>query len=211
MTEQEKRDLAADIGDEALDFDDDSSRKIFIEEKCGNDASLAQYVREYIDGFKQVLGARDGSLPNQASYSAGRAQSAPLVGADGIIDHRYKLVRQLGLGGMGTVFRAIELATGKAAAIKFIQGAHAGSESARMRFVREARAVASLCHPNIVRVYDIGQIKGALYIVMEYVRGSRLEVVAAQAHISLQTKLSIMAQVCNALAYHMPRALFIAT
>jgi serine/threonine protein kinase len=117
------------------------------------------------------------------------------------IDGRYKLLRQLGSGGMGKVFRAIDVETGQPVAIKIIRSAQALSEGARMRFVREARAVAGLHHPGIVAVHDIGQIKGNLYMVMEYVRGSRLDFAAERAPISLRSKLSIMAQVCDALGY----------
>jgi eukaryotic-like serine/threonine-protein kinase len=71
-----------------------------------------------------------------------------------------------------------------------------------MRVVREARAAGKLRHPNVVAVHDIGQVKGALYIVMEYVRGKALaNVILGPGQLPLRSKLSIVAQVADALGY----------
>jgi WD40 repeat protein len=202
MTDKEKRELAADIGDRALDVDGALLREAFILGKCGGDLELAQYVRKYIADYKEVLATRSKSGPKPPEAPKKPAPQGPAKFQEIVIDGRYKLIRSLGAGGMGKVFKATDLKTGKPVAIKFIRSAQAAGENNRMRFVREARAAARLHHPNLVAVHDIGQFKGALYIVMEYVRGVPLNNhVAVQGSIPLRTKLSIMAQVADALAY----------
>src|SRR5919107_6364600 len=72
----------------------------------------------------------------------------------------------------------------------------------RERFLREAQAAGSLQHPNVITVYDFGEVDGHLYIAMEFVEGIDLErVLAAREPISLQSKLDLAIEVLNGLAY----------
>src|SRR3954447_24437321 len=114
---------------------------------------------------------------------------------------RYKLLRLLGFGGMGEVFEAIDTNNQRRVAIKFIAAVDALRPDARIRFVREARAAGHLSHPNIVAVYDIGQVSGTLYIVMEYVRGLPLTSFVTPSSLPLKSKLSIVAQAADALGH----------
>jgi serine/threonine protein kinase len=114
---------------------------------------------------------------------------------------RYKLVRLLGAGGMGQVFEAIDN-DDQRVAIKVIRGPQAISKEARIRFIREVRATSQLRHPNIVAVRDMGQVRGNLYMVMEYLRGVPLtRFIPGPPSLSLGSKLSIAAQSLDALGY----------
>jgi serine/threonine protein kinase/predicted ATPase len=86
----------------------------------------------------------------------------------------YRILRLLGQGGMGKVYLAEELALGRRVAIKSILEPQAVESIAAQRFAREARTMAKVEHPNIVRVYAFGQIDGRYYLVMEYVEGESL-------------------------------------
>jgi WD40 repeat protein len=88
--------------------------------------------------------------------------------------HGYQLLRQIGSGGMGVVYEAKQLGLLRRVALKMIQGgAHAAPEH-RDRFRSEAAAAARLHHPNIVEIYEVGELDGCPYIAMEYVDGGSL-------------------------------------
>ena len=79
-----------------------------------------------------------------------------------------------GRGGMGVVYRAHHLSLERRAALKVIQPDLAESSGFRERFSREARVAAGLSHPNIVTVYDAGEVDGTLYLAMQYIEGADL-------------------------------------
>jgi serine/threonine protein kinase len=89
----------------------------------------------------------------------------------------YEILRPLGQGGMGAVFLAKELALKRLVAVKVLAPGLAADRRARARFEREARAAAAISHPNVVRVYSVGETKRTRlpYIVMQYVDGPNLE------------------------------------
>jgi serine/threonine protein kinase len=87
-----------------------------------------------------------------------------------VIAGRYRLHELLGRSGMSEVWRAEDLELGRDVAIKLL-----GADADRERFEREARAVASLAHPNVMQLYDYGESEGRPYMVLEYVPGGTLE------------------------------------
>jgi eukaryotic-like serine/threonine-protein kinase len=95
------------------------------------------------------------------------------VGGEGLVtlDGRYHIVERVAAGGMGEVFRAQDAVLAREVAIKVLHRSLAGDQGFVDRFRREARAAASLSHPNIVAVYDWGAVDGVYYMVMEFVRG----------------------------------------
>ncbi len=86
----------------------------------------------------------------------------------------YRIEERIGRGGMGVVYRAQHLNLQRRAAIKIIAPDLAESEGFRERFTREARIAAALQHPNIVTVYDAGEVDGLLYLAMQYIQGEDL-------------------------------------
>jgi serine/threonine protein kinase len=98
-----------------------------------------------------------------------------------MIAGKYRLLRAVGYGGMGTVFKAENTAIGKIVALKLLHSNLSDDGVVIQRFQREARTTVSIGHPNIVEVLDMGQEpSGAPYIVMEYVRGKSLKKVLRQ-------------------------------
>jgi beta-lactam-binding protein with PASTA domain len=97
----------------------------------------------------------------------GVAEAPALVTLDG----RYHVLERIAAGGMGEVFRAHDAVLAREVAIKVLHRSLAGDQGFVERFRREARAAATLNHPNIVAVYDWGAVDGIYYMVMEYVRG----------------------------------------
>jgi serine/threonine protein kinase len=91
-----------------------------------------------------------------------------------VIGDKYRIERKLGGGGMGTVFSATHLMTGRRFALKWMNSRVAADTAARERFIREFQAAGSIDHANVVAVLDVGSRDGALYIVMEYLEGESL-------------------------------------
>ena len=88
--------------------------------------------------------------------------------------NRYKLLSLLGEGGMGAVFKAHDVTLQRDVAIKIMHGHFARQPNFQERFLQEARTAAKLDHPGIVKVFDFGQAKSLLYIVMEFIPGNNL-------------------------------------
>ena len=87
----------------------------------------------------------------------------------------YKILKELGRGGMGIVYLAEDRKLKRQVAIKFLPGNVAASEDERKRFEIEAQAAAALNHPNIAHIYAIEEVDAEIFIVMEYVEGKELK------------------------------------
>ncbi len=112
-----------------------------------------------------------------------------------VLQNRYKIEEEIGRGGMGTVYRAQDSLLKRPVAIKVISDNDLGS-TGKARLLAEAQAAARLNHPNIVSVYDAGEVGNLTYLVMELVEGLSLR----QAQVlPLQQVLEVSIQVCRAL------------
>jgi serine/threonine-protein kinase len=115
---------------------------------------------------------------------------------------KYKIQELVGEGAMGTVYRAVDSVIGRTVAIKVMNASIARQQDHRQRFLREAQAAGSLQHPNVVTIYDLGELDGHLFIAMEYVHGTDLERLMTGAEpLKLQSKLDIIVDVLMGLSY----------
>ncbi|MEP6994233.1 MAG: LpqB family beta-propeller domain-containing protein [Acidobacteriota bacterium] len=112
----------------------------------------------------------------------------------------YVIVAPLGAGGMGEVYRARDTRLGREVAIKVLPERFAGSPDALARFEREARAVAALSHPNILSLFDFGQVDGVVYAVTELLKGETLRARLAHEHLSERKAVEIAAAIAEGLA-----------
>ncbi len=121
-----------------------------------------------------------------------------------IIDGRYQLTRVVGSGGMATIYAALDLRLDRQVAVKIMHSHLAQDEQFVSRFIREAKAAASLSHPNIVAVLDQGWNQGGspcVFIVMELIEGATLrDYLIEQGSLSPERALSIITPVASALA-----------
>ena len=121
-----------------------------------------------------------------------------------IVSH-YRIVEKLGEGGMGSVYAAEDTHLGRRVAIKFPHGATTDEQRYRARFLREARAVSGLSHPNIATLYDYGEtVEGHPFIVMELVKGVTLSQQLAGGQLTILRAVEIIRDVAEALdeAHH---------
>jgi len=119
-----------------------------------------------------------------------------------VIDGKYEILELLGVGGMGTVYRAHHKFIHKDLALKMLNPQLSSAEQVVQRFEREAMASARIEHPNVCQVTDSGRTpEGQLYIVMELLEGSSLQkIVSEEAPLSVSRIIRISKQICSALA-----------
>jgi tRNA A-37 threonylcarbamoyl transferase component Bud32 len=134
------------------------------------------------------------------SPRVGRIVSSDSVPAGGftpgtILADRYRIIGLLGRGGMGEVYRADDLKLGQPVALKFLPPALADDSVRRERFFAEVRITRQLSHPNICRVYDIGEVDGRHFLSMEYIDGEDLASLMKRiGHLSNEKALDIARQ-----------------
>ena len=112
----------------------------------------------------------------------------------------YEILSQLGKGGMGEVYLAQDKQLGRRVAIKILLPETISDEHAKKRLVREARAAATLDHPHICSIYEVGEADGRSFIAMQYVEGETLDVKMKRKPLGLSESLAIALQVADALA-----------
>jgi serine/threonine-protein kinase len=118
-----------------------------------------------------------------------------------VIDDRYRVLEAIGRGGMGAVYKVAHLRMGKVAAMKVLHPEYSRDPEVIERFRREAEAVSRLTHPNTVQVFDFGTASGALYLIMEYVRGPDLNaLIKRDGPMPFTRAAPMLAQMCAALA-----------
>jgi len=119
---------------------------------------------------------------------------------------------ELGHGGMGVTYKAIDTHLGCPVALKIIRAQFIGNEAARSRFLREARAAASVHHPNVATVHHLGESAGNYFYAMEFVDGETLEsLIRRRGRLELEPALDIMTQVAAGLSAITNSISFIAT
>ncbi len=114
---------------------------------------------------------------------------------------RFRIEREIGTGGMGTVYRATHLGLERPVAVKIIKQEFAGDRDVADRFLREARTMAKLRHPHAAMIFDAGNLPdGRHFIIMEFVEGTTLsEALIRDSRFSAERAVKIAVQICNVL------------
>ncbi|MEZ5316562.1 MAG: AAA family ATPase [Vicinamibacterales bacterium] len=180
--------------DAALDLPR-AERAAYLDRACAGDRPLRTLLDRLLAAAEAPTGvlATGGALAASPSFiewldpdHAGRA-----------LNGRYRLVREIGRGGMGTVYEAHDDRLDRAVAVKVL-AVQAIDEHTRARFLREVRSAAALNHPGVVAVFDAGEADGWPYLVMELVRGTGLDQAPPA---DLGEALEIAGQICEALEH----------
>jgi serine/threonine protein kinase len=112
-----------------------------------------------------------------------------------------EILELLGKGGMGAVYKARQPGLERLVAVKILPPEFGTDPAFAERFTREARALASLSHQNIVSIFDFGQVDGQYYFIMEYVDGANLRHVIKTGAIKPEEALALVPQICEALQF----------
>lgn len=112
----------------------------------------------------------------------------------------YKILKEIGKGGMGVVYKASDAKLHRTVAIKALAAELVGDEKARTRFLREARAASAIDHPNICTVYEINEVDDVLFFVMPYIEGQNLKKYINGRPLPVEQALEFALQIADALA-----------
>ena len=201
MISKDRWDRVESLYHAALDRDPDS-RATFLDEACGDDVEL----RSEIDSLMKFDGSAAKfietpamELEAKAIAAEGDSRSAKLLLKE---IGPYRLLSIISHGGMGDVFLGVDTRLDRKVAIKLLSTEFTADAERILRFKQEARTTSTLSHPNIVTLYEIGEVDGHHYIVTEYVEGATLRQLIARApsnQIDFKTAVSIVSQVVDAL------------
>ena len=156
-------------------------RAAFLDRACSADPFLRQELESLLaiaDGADAYVKAAVREASVSGRDATAMLPTAPNPGPGPQKLGRYELLEQVGKGGMGVVYRAIDPAIGRTVAIKTIvisDGSDASASELRTRLLRESQAGGQLSHPNIVAVYDVSEQGNIAYIVMEFIVGRSLD------------------------------------
>ncbi|MDF9867076.1 serine/threonine protein kinase [Bacilli bacterium PM5-3] len=119
-----------------------------------------------------------------------------------LLNNRYRLIDQIGEGGMANVYLGKDTILNRSVAIKVLRGDLSHDETFVKRFQREALAATALEHPNLVQVYDVGEEQGYHYIVMEYIEGKTLkQLIKQHGPLSVGETIDVMEQLVSAVEH----------
>jgi predicted Ser/Thr protein kinase len=160
------------------------------------ESSAARFVGEAI----RALHSSDVDVLTHASEFTMEPDDATRLLPGTRVDGRYRIVSLLGRGGMGEVYRADDLKLGQAVALKFFPLALEGRRDYLERLLHEARVARQVSHPNVCRVYDVGEWQNRQFISMEYIDGESLaSLIARIGHLPLQKAVDVARQLCAGL------------
>jgi serine/threonine-protein kinase len=155
-----------------------------------------------IEAVEQLVPA--GFHPSQGALTLPAGQPMPAdasPGAPGADFGNYELVEEIGRGGMGVIWKARQKDLDRVVAIKMILSSHLASTMQVDRFVAEARAMAKLHHPHVVRIHETGQVHGQHYFVMEYIAGPSLAAALARGRLPREKAAELVATVARAVEH----------
>src|ERR1043166_9004419 len=188
----------------ALQLPDGEARTAYLKEACGDDLPLRMRVETLLQDHPEV-GSFMENPPTVLVDAAARAKTADSteqgLTAGTLWAGRDRIVGLLGEGGMGKVYRADDLKLGQSVALKFLPHRLATDALWLARFRNEVRVAREVAHPNVCRVYDIGEADGEHFISMEYVDGEDLASLLRRIGRLPQDKaIEIARQLCAGLA-----------
>ncbi len=185
-----------DIFHEARDKEA-SERDLYLNNVCGSDNSLLQELKELLAAEDEADGVLEAGRVITRELKPGTISltknAAPEFSAGKILADRFQIVEQIGQGGMGTVYKAIDLELRRQVALKFLD---LDDPRWARRFLLEARFQARIEHDHICKVYEVGEIEGKQYIAMQFIPGKTLLEAAPQLNIKQRVRL--IQQVCDA-------------
>jgi serine/threonine protein kinase/tetratricopeptide (TPR) repeat protein len=178
----------------------DSQRQIFLRDACDGDEALFEEVEsliKYGSGPQNFLDTPAVAIMAKAIATDEFHRSTPSL--EGKTLSHYRILKPIGRGGMGVVYKAEDLRLGRYVALKLLPHFLASDPEASRRFEREARAASALNHPNICTVYEIDNADGLHFIAIELIEGETLKDRIGRGPLEIHELLSIAIEISCAL------------
>ena len=172
-------------------------RAAFLAEVCADDDDLRREVESLLLFDGQATGFIE-TPPHIATAQMFVGEVSAPLDAGRTLGH-YRVEREIGRGGMGEIYLALDTRLGRPVALKLLSPSFTRDAERVARFRREARAVSLLNHPNIVTIYEIGEAEGLRFIVAEYIEGTTLRQMLSRGRLTREQALDIAAQTASAL------------
>ncbi len=155
-----------------------------------------------VDPGAETVESEPGSEPAPAPADPGpkRPRPSETTSLRGQEFGEYRIISEVARGAMGIVYRAEQKRLGREVALKVLLAGEHASDAEVRRFTREAQALARLKHPNIVPIYDIGEVGGRHFFTMDFVEGQTLSRVLSERQLTVTEALHIISQVADAVA-----------
>src|SRR5437016_10630238 len=154
-----------------------------------------------LEGLCPACLLKQGATADTAAPPEAAAFQPPSVEEVARLFPQLEILEFVGKGGMGAVYKARQRALDRLVALKILPPQAATGPGFAERFAREARALAKLSHPNIVAIYEFGQVNDLAYFIMEFVDGLNLRQLERAGKLSPQEALKIVPQICEALQF----------
>lgn len=174
-----------------------AERGIFLEQACGSNEALRLEIESLLAAHEQAGSFFETAPARVAAEFLAEEKSKSM---EGCTLGRYQITSLLGAGGMGEVYRAIDIRLDRGVAIKILPQHLAQDYKALERFEREAKAVAALSHPNILAIHDFGTEQDVSYAVMELLEGETLRSCLKRSRLSWRKSIEIAVSIAEGLA-----------
>ncbi|MEO6195010.1 MAG: protein kinase [Thermoanaerobaculia bacterium] len=173
-------------------------RRTFLDEACAGNPELRAQMEALLTADEEA-----GGFLATPAHQAADELLADISGEAALLADRelgpYRLVREIGSGGMGVVYEAEDTRLRRRVAVKLLPPELSRNHAAKQRFLREARAASALDDPNICTVHDVGECDGQLYIVMAYYEGETLKEKLARGPLPVSEARQVALEVARAL------------
>ena len=172
-------------------------RAAYLEEACRGDASLRNEVEALLASYERAGSFFEMPAMETAARMLAHDHSHSLQGRTA---GPYKILAQLGAGGMGEVYLAEDTRLGRKIALKLLPSYFTKDEERLRRFQQEASAASRLNHPNILTIFEVGEVDSTQYIATEYIEGLTLRELLTQKRIEIGEALDAAIQIASALS-----------
>src|SRR5438552_1782326 len=164
---------------------------------CALETALGVFAEDFVTAGDSSAAGSKADDANAAPDIKGIARAANMLGEFG----DYELLEEIGRGGQGVVFRARQKSLNRTVALKVIGLGQWATKAHLKRFRREAEAAASLDHPCIVPIHEVGERDGSCYFSMKFVEGGQLDEVVRRAPMSIRQATELIAKVARTVHY----------
>ena len=173
-----------------------NDRARFLKEVCRADDGLLEEVKALLVSYERGESFFEKPMLEVASAMLAHDQDRTLVGQT--LGH-YRVLSSIGTGGMGEVYLAEDTRLGRNVALKLLLPQYTQDQNRLRRFKQEARAASSLNHPNILTIYEIGEVNDTQFIATEFIQGETLRDRSKRSRLGIKETLEVAIQIASAL------------